>query len=57
MAHVDDDIQAFAKEISVTAMVFLGLHENIPEKRGYKIAYWHFPIFDSSRETLIVNML
>ena len=57
MLHVDDGVQTFAKEIGVTAIVLFGLHENLPENEHYGLASWHFPIFDSDRESLFVNML
>ena len=53
MLCVDDGIKAFAKEVGVSAVRLLGLHENLPENEGYKHTFWHFPIFDSLWESLL----
>ncbi len=53
VAHIDDRVQALAKQIGVTAIVLLGLHKNLPEKDGTKVDLWYFPIFRAPTESLL----
>lgn len=57
MFHIDDRIQPLAEKIGVTVMVLRRFQENLPENDSDGVPSWHFPIFETRRESLFVNGL